>query len=36
MRVTDVFLAVPQLILALALAQLMGPSLAERHAGADR
>ena len=27
MRVTDVFLAVPQLILALALAQLMGPSL---------
>ena len=25
MRVTDVFLAVPQLILALALAQLMGP-----------
>ena len=35
MRVTDVFLAVPQLILALALAQLMGPSLAERHAGAD-
>ena len=35
MRVTDVFLAVPQLILALALAQLMGPSPAERHAGAD-
>ena len=35
MRVTDVFLAVPQLILALALAQLMGPSLRERHAGAD-
>ena len=34
MRVTDVFLAVPQLILALALAQLMGPSPAERHAGA--
>jgi peptide/nickel transport system permease protein len=27
MRVTDVFLAVPQLILALAIAQLMGPSL---------
>jgi peptide/nickel transport system permease protein len=27
MRVTDVFLAVPQLILALALAQLLGPSL---------
>src|SRR5215510_4714959 len=27
MRVTDVFLAVPQLILALAVAQLMGPSL---------
>src|SRR4026209_331162 len=27
MRVTDIFLAVPQLILALALAQLMGPSL---------
>ena len=27
MRITDVFLAVPQLILALALAQLMGPSL---------
>ncbi len=27
MRVTDVFLAVPQLILALALAQLMSPSL---------
>src|SRR5262249_2613362 len=27
MRVTDVFLAVPQLILALALAQLVGPSL---------
>lgn len=27
MRVTDVFLAVPQLVLALALAQLMGPSL---------
>lgn len=27
MRVTDVFLALPQLILALALAQLMGPSL---------
>ena len=27
MRVTDMFLAVPQLILALALAQLMGPSL---------
>jgi peptide/nickel transport system permease protein len=27
MRVSDVFLAVPQLILALALAQLMGPSL---------
>ena len=27
MRVTDVFLAVPQLILALALAQIMGPSL---------
>ena len=27
MRVTDVFLAVPQLILALGLAQLMGPSL---------
>src|SRR5215207_7624186 len=25
MRVTDIFLAVPQLILALALAQLMGP-----------
>ena len=35
MRVTDVFLAVPQLILALAIAQLMGPILAERHAGAD-
>src|SRR5215510_1978212 len=28
MRVTDIFLAVPQLILALALAQLMSPSLA--------
>jgi peptide/nickel transport system permease protein len=27
MRITDVFLAVPQLVLALALAQLMGPSL---------
>ena len=27
MRVTDIFLAVPQLILALALAQLLGPSL---------
>jgi peptide/nickel transport system permease protein len=27
MRVTDIFLAVPQLILALALAQLMSPSL---------
>lgn len=27
MRVTDVFLALPQLILALALAQIMGPSL---------
>jgi peptide/nickel transport system permease protein len=27
MRITDIFLAVPQLILALALAQLMGPSL---------
>ena len=27
MRITDVFLAVPQLILALAIAQLMGPSL---------
>jgi peptide/nickel transport system permease protein len=27
MRVTDVFLAVPQLVLALALAQLLGPSL---------
>lgn len=27
MRVTDVFLAVPQLILALAIAQLIGPSL---------
>jgi peptide/nickel transport system permease protein len=27
MRLTDVFLAVPQLILALALAQLLGPSL---------
>lgn len=27
MRVTDVFLALPQLILALALAQLLGPSL---------
>ncbi len=27
MRVTDVFLAVPQLILALAMAQLLGPSL---------
>jgi peptide/nickel transport system permease protein len=27
MRVTDVFLSLPQLILALALAQLMGPSL---------
>lgn len=27
MRITDVFLAVPQLILALALAQIMGPSL---------
>lgn len=27
MRVTDVFLALPQLILALALAQVMGPSL---------
>jgi peptide/nickel transport system permease protein len=27
MRVTDIFLALPQLILALALAQLMGPSL---------
>ncbi len=27
MRVTDVFLALPQLILALALAQLMGPSV---------
>jgi peptide/nickel transport system permease protein len=27
MRVSDIFLAVPQLILALALAQLMGPSL---------
>ena len=27
MRVTDVFLAVPQLILAVALAQLLGPSL---------
>ena len=36
MRVTDVFLAVPQLILALALAQLMGPSLDQRHAGPHR
>ena len=34
MRVTDVVLAIPQLVLALALAQLMSPSLRKRDAGA--
>ena len=31
MRVSDVFLAVPQVVLAIAIAQTLGPSIAERH-----
>jgi hypothetical protein len=34
MRVSDVFLAVPQVVLAITIAQTLGPSAPERHPGA--
>ena len=34
MRVSDIFLAVPQIVLAIAIAQTLGPSIAQRHPGA--
>ena len=36
MRTADIFLAVPRVILALAMAQALGPSLPQHDAGADR